>query len=87
MFSIIGRKIIEIIGYQVSSLVVERLIQLIREVFTDKIIEQAETSLEIKETERDALVRAISKAETNEDRKNLSILLSKLGSRLPNSDR
>ena len=69
-------------------MLVEKLIGAVRRYYTDQIIQNAETSRAIKDEERNALVKAISKANTNEDRKNLSILLSKLSSldKLPNSD-
>lgn len=45
----------------------------------DYKLKKVEDSYSELEKERSALVKAISKAETNEDRKALSIILSKLG--------
>ena len=80
--------LVKYIGYPLASMLVEKLIFAVRSIYTERILENAENSRAINDGERHALTRAISKANTNEDRKNLSLLLSKLSSldKLPDTD-
>ena len=73
--------LVKYIGYPLASMLVEKLIQGVRTIYTEEIIENTEESLVILSEERDVIVKSISRAINNEERKHLSNLLSKLGSK------
>lgn len=69
------------IGYPLASKLVDMLVQGIRELYSEYIINKTEDEMVITQQERDVIVKSISRAQNNEERKHLSTLLSKLGSR------
>lgn len=72
--------LVRIIGYQLATVLVEKLAVAIKQVFLDKKTESNATveMITSRKQQRKALMKSISEAKDNEQRKQLSILLSSL---------
>lgn len=71
-------KVVSTIGYELAEKLVGALSQAIYSVYTDKVIEQSKANMVATQDERRALVMAISRATSNEERRNLSNAYNKL---------
>lgn len=70
--------VVKYIGYPLATLLVEKLIRAIKDIFIDKEIDNSQTVITNRQEQRKALMKAIKNAEDNEQRKQLSILLATL---------
>jgi hypothetical protein len=72
------RTIVKYIGYPLATMLVEKLITAIKDIFIDKEIDNTQTIVTSRQQQKKALMNSIKKAGTNEERQQLSIILATL---------
>lgn len=72
--------LVKYIGYPLATLLVEKLIRAIKDIFIDKEISTADTIITNRQEQRKALMKAIKNAQDNNERQQLSIILATLNS-------
>lgn len=70
--------LVKTIGLPLAEMLIDKLTAAVYSVYLDQIIARAEKEGSLLSKKRAAIVKSISKAETNEDRKVLSIMLADL---------
>lgn len=77
---------VQYIGLPLAKYLAGKLVEAIVDVYKDELAKESDKIKTEHQLERKALVSAISKASTNEERKSLSILLAKHAGILPNNN-
>jgi len=72
--------VVKYIGYPLATLLVEKLIIAIKDIFIDKEIDYSQTIITNRQQQRKALMQAIKNAQDNNERQQLSIILATLNS-------